>query len=128
MQQIFHSLIFLIQPYISQNINQLMHSLFKIYGCQNHIKNTYKITYKNNPVMFRNTKETSSGGEHLCLAKVTCGSMVLVRVNSVSIVGAYINCCVCVCVFVCGSLCDPHTHTHTTAYICPHNTDRVHMD
>ena len=39
--------------------------------------------------MFRNTKETSSGGEHLCLAKVTCGSMVLVHVNSVSIVEAY---------------------------------------
>ena len=31
--------------------------------------------------MFRNTKEPSSGGEHLCLDKVTCGSMVLVHVN-----------------------------------------------
>ena len=40
--------------------------------------------------MFRSTKEPSSGGEHLCLAKVTCGSMVLVHMNSVSIVAAYI--------------------------------------
>ena len=57
--------------------------------------------------MFRNTKEPSSGGEHLCLAKVTCGSTVQVHVNSVSIVAAYISCCVCVCVCVCvyGSLC-----------------------
>ena len=47
--------------------------------------------------MFRNTKETFSGGEYLCLAKVTCGSMVQVHVNSVSIVVAYISCCVCVC-------------------------------
>ena len=45
--------------------------------------------------MFRNTKEPSSGGEHLCLAKVTCGSMVLVHAISVSIVVAYISCCVC---------------------------------
>jgi len=31
--------------------------------------------------MFRNTKEQSSGGgEHLCLAKVTCVAMVLVHV------------------------------------------------
>ena len=50
--------------------------------------------------MFRNTKEPSSGGGHLCLAKVTCGSMVLVHVNSVSIVVAYISCCVCVWVAV----------------------------
>ena len=87
--------------------------------------------------MFRNTKERSSGGEHLCLAKVTCGSMVQVHVNSVSIVAAYISCngkslfCVCVCVCVYGSLCTAtrtHTRTHTTAYICHHNTDRVHMD
>ena len=41
--------------------------------------------------MFQNTKEPSSGGEHLCLAKVTRGSMVLVHVNSVSIVAAYIS-------------------------------------
>ena len=39
--------------------------------------------------MFRNTKEPSSGGEHLSLAKVTCGSMVLVHVNLVGIVVAY---------------------------------------
>jgi hypothetical protein len=64
------------------------------------LKKIYKITYKNNPDIFRNTKEPSSGGEHLCLAKVTCGSMVLVHVNPVSIVGAYISCCVCVCVRV----------------------------
>ena len=51
--------------------------------------------------MFWNTKEPSSGGEHLCLAKVTCGSMVLAHVNSVSIVAAYISCFVCVCVCVC---------------------------
>ena len=51
--------------------------------------------------MFRNTKEPSSGGEYLCLAEVTCGSMVLVHVNSVSIVAAYISCFVCVY----GSLC-----------------------
>ena len=51
---------------------------------------------KNNPDMFRNTKETSSGGEQLCLAKVTCGSVVQVHVDSVSIVAAYISCCVCV--------------------------------
>ena len=56
--------------------------------------------YKNNPDIFRNTKEPSSGGEHLCLAKVTCGSMVLVHVNSVSIVAAYISLCVCVRVAV----------------------------
>ena len=42
--------------------------------------------------MFQNTKEPSSGGELLCLAKVTCGSEVLVHVNSVSIVTAYISC------------------------------------
>jgi hypothetical protein len=42
--------------------------------------------------MFWNTKEPSSGSEHLCLAKVTRGSMVLVHVNSVSIVVAYISC------------------------------------
>jgi hypothetical protein len=41
--------------------------------------------------MFRNTKEPSSGGEYLCLAKATCGSMVLVHVNSVSIVAAYMH-------------------------------------
>ena len=51
--------------------------------------------------MFRNTKEPSTGGEHLCPAKVTCGSMVQVHVNSVSIVAAYISCFVCVCVCVC---------------------------
>ena len=52
--------------------------------------------------MFRNTKEPSSGGKHLCLAKVTYGSMVLVHVNSLSIVAAYtcISCCVCVRVAV----------------------------
>ena len=33
--------------------------------------------------MLQNTKEPSSGGEHLYLAKVTCGSMVQVHVNSV---------------------------------------------
>jgi len=38
------------------------------------------------------TKEPSSGGEHLCLAKGTCGSTVLVHVKSVSIVAAYISC------------------------------------
>ena len=80
------------------------------------------MTYKNNPDMFRNTKEPSSGGEYLCLAKVTCGSMVQVHVNSVSIVVAYIRSCVCVRVAV------RPVHTHTTAYICHHNTDRVHMD
>ena len=42
--------------------------------------------------MFRKTKEPSSGGEHLCLAKVTCGSMVLVHVNWVSIVAPYTGC------------------------------------
>ena len=42
--------------------------------------------------MFRNTKEPSSGGDYLCLAKVTCGSMVQVHVKSVSIVAAYISC------------------------------------
>ena len=42
--------------------------------------------------MFWNTKEPSSGGEHLCLAKVTCGSVVQVHVNSVRIVAAYIRC------------------------------------
>jgi len=42
--------------------------------------------------MFRNTKEPSSGGEHLCVAKVTCGSMAQVLVNSVSIVTAYTGC------------------------------------
>ena len=42
--------------------------------------------------MFRNTKEPSSGSEHLCLAKVTRGSMVPVHVNSVSIVAAYTTC------------------------------------
>ena len=42
--------------------------------------------------MFRNTKEPSSGGEDLCLAKVTRGSVVQVHVNSVSIVAAYISC------------------------------------
>ena len=42
--------------------------------------------------MFRNTKEPSSGGEHLCLSKVTCGSMVQVHVNSVSNVATYISC------------------------------------
>ena len=41
--------------------------------------------------MFWNTKKPSSGGKHLCLAKVTCGSMVQVHVNSVSIVAAYIT-------------------------------------
>ena len=46
--------------------------------------------------MFRKTKVPSSGGEHLCLAKVTCGSMVQAHVNSVSIVAAYISSCVCV--------------------------------
>ena len=50
------------------------------------------------PTCFGNTKEPSSGGEYLCLAKVTCGSIVLVHMNSVSIVVAYISCCVCVCV------------------------------
>ena len=49
-------------------------------------------SHKNNPDMFRNTKEPSSGGEYLCLAKVTCGSMVLVHGNSVSIVVAYTGC------------------------------------
>ena len=42
--------------------------------------------------MFRKAKEPFSEGENLCLAKVTCGSMVLVHVNSVRIVGAYISC------------------------------------
>jgi hypothetical protein len=46
--------------------------------------------------MFRNTTEPSSGDEHLCLAKVTCGSMVPVHVKSVSIVAAYTSYCVCV--------------------------------
>ena len=63
--------------------------------------------------MFRNTNEPSSGGEHLCLAKVTCGSMVLVHVNSVSIVAAYISCCVCVCVCTGRTATRTHTHTHT---------------
>ena len=57
--------------------------------------------------MFRNTKEPSSGGEHLCLDKVTCGSMVLVHVNSVSIV------CVCVCTGRTAT----RTHTHTQQLI-----------
>ena len=79
--------------------------------------------------MFRNTKEPSSEGEHLCLAKVTCGSVVLVHVNSVSIVAAYISCCVCVrdAVQEETSCTATRTQTHTTAYICHHNTDRVHM-
>jgi hypothetical protein len=60
--------------------------------------------------MFRNTKEPSSGSEHLCLAKVTCGSMVQVHVNSVSIVVAYkyVSCngksVCCVCVFTFNSV------------------------
>ena len=74
--------------------------------------------------MFRNTKEPSSVGEPLCLAKVTCSSMVQVHLNSVSILVAYIYAVVCVY----GSHSDPYTHTHTTAYICHQNTDRVHMD
>ena len=119
--------------------------------------------------MFRNTKEPSTGGEHLCLAKITCVSMVQVHVNSVSIMAAYISGFVCVygslyrrrlqlyqihlkCANFCNSIwqhiessievtlirkmdilyrslllhSDPYTHT--TAYICRHNTDRIHMD
>ena len=45
--------------------------------------------------MFRNTKEPSSGVDHLCLAKFT-----RVHVKSVSIVAAYISCSVCVLVAV----------------------------
>ena len=74
-------------------------------------------SYKNNPNMFRNTKEPSSGGERLCLAKVTCGSMVQVHVNSVSIVSAYISCCVRVQVTVQSPPAQRPVHTHTTAYI-----------
>ena len=67
--------------------------------------------------MFRNTKEPSSGGEHLCLDKVTCDSMVQVHVNSVSIVAAYICCCVCVCVCVCVRVAQRPVHTHTPQLI-----------
>ena len=48
----------------SLNNNQLMHSQFNIYW--KHIKSSCKIY----PDMFRNTKEPSSGGNHLILAKV----------------------------------------------------------
>ena len=76
---------------------------------------------KTNPGMFRNTKEPSSGDEHLCLTKVTCGSMVLVHVNPVSIVGAYISCFVCVY----GSHSDPYIHTHTHTHTHTHSLYRV---
>ena len=55
--------------------------------------------------MFRYTKEPSSGGENLCIAKLTRGSVVLVRVKSVSIVAAHKLLCVCVYVCMYGSLC-----------------------
>jgi hypothetical protein len=61
--------------------------------------------------MFRNTK----GGEHLCLAKVTSGSMVQVHVNTVSIVAIYELLCVCVC--VCTGRTATRTHTHNSLYI-----------